>query len=75
MIINTHIIFIFIFLGLRSPTNHVATAQQYPDPEIIHNNPAKLDEVTKSIFTRFNAISLLFHEDAVNDLSFCMYNM
>nr|XP_043624309.1 ABC transporter G family member 28-like [Erigeron canadensis] len=43
----------------------------------IKNNPAKLDEVTKSIFTRFNSMSFLFRDDAdaLNDLSFCMYNI
>ncbi|XP_071711737.1 ABC transporter G family member 28-like [Rutidosis leptorrhynchoides] len=78
MIITSRIILIFIFLGLQSSnltTNYLANAQQYPDPETIKKNPAKLDEITKSIFTRFNALSFLFHEDAVNDLSFCMYDI
>ncbi|XP_024985356.1 ABC transporter G family member 28-like [Cynara cardunculus var. scolymus] len=70
-------IFLTIILGIQSPngTSHLATAQQYPDADTLKKNPAKLDEVTKSIYTRFNDISLLFHDDAINDLSFCMKNI
>ncbi|XP_023749515.1 ABC transporter G family member 28 isoform X2 [Lactuca sativa] len=70
-------IFIAIIFGIKSPAplTHLATAQQYPDPETIKRNPAKLDEATKLIYSRFNSISSLFHEDAMDDLGFCMKNI
>ncbi|KAI3823263.1 hypothetical protein L1987_04696 [Smallanthus sonchifolius] len=62
-------IFMIILMGIPSPehTNRFATAQQ--------NNPAKSDPLTNSIFTRFNAMAFLLHDDAVDDLGFCIRNI
>ncbi|MFS7915907.1 hypothetical protein Hanom_Chr02g00170901 [Helianthus anomalus] len=69
--IKTQIFVVLVIIVMGIPwlerKNHFANAQQ--------NNPASSDPLTKSIFTQFNAMALLFHQDDVNDLSFCMKNM
>ncbi|KAM0013873.1 putative ABC transporter, AAA+ ATPase domain, P-loop containing nucleoside triphosphate hydrolase [Helianthus debilis subsp. tardiflorus] len=69
--IKTQIFAVLVIIVMGIPwlerTNRFANAQQ--------NNPASSDPLTKSIFTQFNAMALLFHQDDVNDLSFCMKNI
>ncbi|KAL8197891.1 hypothetical protein R6Q57_030127 [Mikania cordata] len=63
------IVFTIIIAGIPSSErmNRFANAQQ--------NNPVNSDPLSTSIFSQFNAISLLFQDDVMNDLGFCIRNI